>query len=312
MLSDLQILEVHGEQRHKFLQGQLTCDINELALGKLAIGAQCNLKGRTYGTGFLLEHDDATLIVLPAGQATYFRDLLAKFAPFSRVTLTLRDDLLVFGLLGEAANWLALSNQLNVRLNREPRRCAQASGLSIASLDADASLWLGIIDPDSLVTALAALTADSMNPLKITTSAPWHLARLQTGIALIWPEAREQWIPQELNYDQIGAVSFKKGCYKGQEVIARIHYRGQVKQRLGLFRSNCPLAIGVNDYVIAGDTQKHIGQVIESRSFPGGQLFLAVAQRDATESTSLFLEQNDPLSGPALCPAYAITNEYFS
>lgn len=306
LLSDLQVLSVTGSDRHRFLQGQLTCDVNDVANGKLVIGAQCNLKGRIDASGFLLDHDDATLVILPAGQATHFRDLLSKFAVFSQVELQLRDDLLVFGLLGERDNW----NDVSLPIASLAHQAAHADGVSLASLDADASVWLGVALPDSLSTLLTKLAEHPER--RVTSAEPWHLARMYLGMPLVWPEAREQWLPQELRYDQIGAVSFRKGCYKGQEVIARIHYRGQVKQQLACFRTDQQAHIAINDYVIAGSTQKHAGQVLEKRHFPGGQAFLAVVHRDLLESTTVFLEQNDSESGPALHPAYAITNEYFS
>lgn len=256
-LPELAAVRFSGADVRKFLQGYLTCDTDDLRPDRLIPTALCNLKGRVVMNGWcapLPEHGDRAqhvVLVLHASLVERLAGFLDAYLKFSRTTLTdLRPDTLVFGSLdleaaGEAGG-----------LPLDGRRC-----LFLASdLDAARELW--VAHPHlPAATWLAALTAD--------------------GIPLVSTDVSETFLPQMLDLQTLGAINFAKGCYLGQEVVARAQHRGQVKRRLARLRwqgARAPLP-GAEITDAGGRPQ---GVIVQSATDGSGAL-LAVLSRDAPQ-----------------------------
>lgn len=294
-LTNFETLKVTGPDRHTFLQGQMTCDFNDIE-GKVLLGANCNLKGRACATFYALDDGQSTYLILPNGQAAFLKSLLDKYAMFANAELVLpSEELLVVGFIGENAPLLVdppIPQGTHAKIN-------------------NTSLSLCITSPR---VAKQWLAQDCEN-LIATTQNTWDQQQIEAGISHITTDSQEQFIPQELNYDLIGGISFNKGCYKGQEIIARLHYKGTYKQRALRFQYNSTTAPKAGTPLYNNTSEQACGHVIQSAVTTRNTVELLAVTKlsaintDNSESEPLHLEQKDGpiLSGLSL--PYAITNK---
>ena len=298
-LSTLDLLRVSGADAETFLQGQVTCDIKEVAEGGIRLGAHCNAKGRVQASFWALKTGADFMLVLPAGQGEPTRAALGKYAVFSKVTLSIETGLLPLGILGAGADSLASSCWGDVPATGQ---CLQTARGALANTGSTS--LLALVPADEAGTLLQSLQDQGAT---LAGDNPWWLAQLSAGIAQITAEQSEEWIPQEFNYDLVNGVNFKKGCYKGQEIVARIHYRGQTKVRARLFEvSNAPsVAPGTRIVTDAGQNAGTVLQVAYVKS--DTLLGIGVIKNDITESESLRLEPNESSRVRLIPMPYAIT-----
>ena len=201
----LTLIEATGEDRDDFLQGQLTQDLRRVdASFPVRLAASCDAKGRVLAVLTLIRHGDRLLLALRADQAQAWLTHVLRFRLRARVDLVPCDDL---KLVAEATDtdWTPLADATR----KHP--------------PTDALSWqIGGIT-EHLVPATAA-----ENTLDTST---WRAARIAAGIADVGPAATGDFTPHMLGLDLVGAVSFSKGCYTGQEVVARTEHLGAVKRR---------------------------------------------------------------------------------
>ena len=299
-INSLEILRVSGDDAETFLQGQTTCDFHDVTAGQWRLGAHCNAKGRIQASFRALRQDGDFLLLLPRGQGEPTRAALGKYALFSKVELKLDTDLQPLALLGPDA--ARLSETL---LGCAPEQDACLTGTYGPVLGLRENAFLALIPGDRTPELVTALDAAQV---RLAGDNTWWLAEMQAGIAQVPAEQSEQWIPQEINYDLVNGVSFRKGCYKGQEIVARIHYRGQTKVRVRLLEiENANAAIpGAR---ILNDNGDGVGTLLQTAYVNERTVLgLAVLKTDASESESLQLEPKDDCRIRLLPMPYAITN----
>lgn len=298
-ISSLDLIRVSGADAETFLQGQTTCDFRDVRQGQLRLGAHCNVKGRVQASFYTLTQDEDFLLLVPRGQGEPTRSALAKYAIFSKVTLHLDTNLWPLALLGpDARRWAAGIGGADLETGKV---ATGATGL-VACLDQQT--FLALIPADQAHAALQQLHADGAT---FAGDNVWWLNQLRKGIAQILPTQSEQWIPQEFNYDLVGGVSFKKGCYKGQEIVARIHYRGQTKVRAYLLEAAANSAeAGLQIIDASGQSA---GTVLQAAFVNDHSLLvMAALKTSALESESLRLEPNECPNLRLIPMPYAITN----
>ncbi|MGS2723218.1 CAF17-like 4Fe-4S cluster assembly/insertion protein YgfZ [Porticoccus sp. GXU_MW_L64] len=212
----------------KLLQGQLTCDLDKLGQQTTLFGAHCTPKGRAVANFYLLQQDNSQVtLVLPRDQINNTTSSLGKYAPFFRVTLTQGNHQLL-ALAGPQAQ--AQCAALFGSALQQPGQCAH-SDYGQALCVAEHQMLL-LLHPEHCETVWQTLV-DNAKP-----AGPdlWELLTIQAGIGHIRAATCEEFIPQMLNmqasHGKNGAISFKKGCYTGQEVVARMHYLGKLKRRM--------------------------------------------------------------------------------
>lgn len=225
-LADWALLQIEGPDCRKFLQGQLTCNLEELSAEQALAGAYCTPKGRMLAN-FLVIGDGTQRcwLRLPANLLETTQTALAKYAVFSKVKLTPLNYLGI-GLAGpDAAR--AIANLLP----GDPVRalhCRHNEDRFAIQLD-DAGqrfeLWL----TEERATSVWEQLRQQINA---ASPAAWALLDIRAGLGQVCAATSEQYLPQMLNLDVLGALSFRKGCYTGQEVVARLHYRGKAKRRM--------------------------------------------------------------------------------
>ncbi|MCK5898452.1 MAG: folate-binding protein YgfZ [Methylococcales bacterium] len=210
-IDQLAILRVTGSDATVFLQGQLSCDVKKLSPQNSFFTAFCNAKGQVISTLLILKKDDHFLILLPQALLEKVQKKLQMYIMRSKVHL--KNVSAELCLLGVSEVDLA---QDNFSRQGDFIKLPQSRYLMISSVEK-------VID----------FCFEKLNEgFLFQTSKRWHYFDLQAGLAWLTPDSSERYIPQMLNVEKFGGISFDKGCYTGQEVIARTHYLGKAKREL--------------------------------------------------------------------------------
>lgn len=288
------VIAVEGPDSARFLHGQLTCDVNALQVGQSTLGARCNPKGRMQSS-FRLLRAGAELYYLVMHRELVERQLgeLKKYAVFFKAQLSdVSQDWLRLGLLGP--DFGAALTHAELPCPEEARTAVFAGGTLVLKTGAEtAEAWLV---PDAARSALERLCSVA-TPANLQA---WLLGQVRSGVGMVFPETYEAFIPQMLNLQQLDGVSFRKGCYTGQEIVARMQYLGKLKRRMyRLLLSGetlPPPATGILDR----DSGQTVGEVVMAARSESGVEVLAVLQKDAAQLATLVVGDID---GPLLSPS---------
>lgn len=224
-LTDYRLIIISGEESEKFLQGQCTCDFAQLTQNKITLGAHCTPKGRMISSFHALRINPRSIgLRVHQSIAEQAKAALAKYAVFSKVTLEIADDYYLFALLTHAQH---SPQAILPHLPAAGEFSSNAQHIIATHTDKQVEIWCKKAALDELLASQSAVTLHPSSNL-------WHLENIRNGVGEVQSEGIEQFLPQELNYQLTNGVSFKKGCYTGQEIIARLHYRGQLKKHLYL------------------------------------------------------------------------------
>ena len=282
------VLRASGVDAASFLHGQLTNDFTGLGLGEARLAAYCSAKGRMLASfvGFKRGHDDIWL-ACRADVLTATLKRLRMFVLRAKVQLTEGgDQIVLIGLAGPSARaWLGDAADMGVWAKREV-----GAGCIVRLPDGAAQarwLWAGAADDAAAV----------MDSLPAQALEYWDWLEVQSGVAPVIGATVEAFVPQMLNYELVGGVNFQKGCYPGQEVVARSHYRGTIKRRAALAHADVPITAG-QDVFWSGDAAQPCGMVALAAAAPlGGYDALLEIKLLALDGGSLHLGSAD---GPAL------------
>lgn len=270
-LSDFVTLAVSGEDRHAFLHGQFINDLNLIDSPAAQISAWCNPKGQVITNFLIINTGIAYLLIFKSELKEYVQKRLGMFVMRSDVTI---NDITESSPLIGLANCNNLS-ALNSELPTGAGQVSAFDGLIIINHPDNSDRYLLTGSIDALVENLPKLNNT------LTSSNTWHLLDILAGLPWITNTTQEQFLPQMLNLDALGGLSYQKGCYPGQEVIARLHYRGEVKKRLQLITSTEQLAVGNSLYIKESDNKA--GIIVNSTRHPDGSHYaLAVVDLDKT------------------------------
>lgn len=286
------LLHITGPDTLTFLQGQTTCDTRELSPARALPGVYCTPQGRVV-CDFLLAGLGADHVALGmrADIREHAASVLGKYIVFSKADIDIgRDDWQVFGCWGRDAATL-----LESVLGGVPGGQFGAHTVEHAvavQLDAGGELFECYID-----VGRAPQVAEQL--LGAATAAPeehWRAAQLAQGVARVESATIEEFVPQSVNYDLTGHISFKKGCYTGQEVVARLHYRGTPKRRAYLASLAQDSGASAGDKVFTPGSASSVGDVVNAAGDGSRLLVLVSATAEGVEA-GLRLRDAD---GPAL------------
>ncbi|AZC35862.1 YgfZ/GcvT domain-containing protein [Pseudomonas chlororaphis] len=287
-LSHEGVLAVRGPDASKFLQGQLTCNLNYLSDSQSSLGARCTQKGRMQSSFRILLEGDGCLLAMATELLEPQLADLKKYAVFSKAKLSDESALWARFGLGNAAAVLA---GLGLQLPPEDGAVARNDGLIAIRVSAErAELWAPADQAGVLREKLSAqLPEGDLNQ--------WLLGQIRAGIGQVMPATRELFIPQMLNLQAIGGVSFKKGCYTGQEIVARMQYLGKLKRRLYRLALNVEELPEPGTPLFSPTHGSSIGEVVIAARAEQNIELLAVLQAEAAEDGNLHL---GALEGPGL------------
>ncbi|UUA73156.1 CAF17-like 4Fe-4S cluster assembly/insertion protein YgfZ [Cellvibrio sp. QJXJ] len=228
-LTNKQLLLVKGPDAGKFLQGQVTCDVKELNEPVTRLGAQCNPKGRILLSFRALQMNNETIALrLPASMMESAQKTLGKYIVFSKAKLQDGgNDFALFGLFGDSA--AAVASTFFQQLPTTYEGWIEKDGSYLIQLAANRfECWVATATVDSFIDVIEKQTQK-------VSADEWQLLDIAAGIGEVYPESYELFTPQELNYQLVNGINFRKGCYTGQEIVARLHYRGKLKRHMYRF-----------------------------------------------------------------------------
>jgi len=280
-LPHLGVIRALGPEAPKFLHGQLTHDFALLGLSEARLAAFCSAKGRMQASfiGFKRSHEEILLVcsrdLLPA---TLKR--LSMFVLRAQVKLTdASDDFTVQGVAGDATAALPPS----------PWSKHDAP---------DGAQWVRLYPGAGVARALRVAPLDAaLTDVPALDASLWDWLDVMSGVVTLTQPVMEAFVPQMLNYESIGGVNFKKGCYPGQEVVARSQFRGTLKRRAYVVNSDAALSVGQAVFH-ESDAEQPCGTVAAAAAQPGGG-FSAVVSMQTSAAAGGRLSAGSA-SGPAL------------
>jgi tRNA-modifying protein YgfZ len=236
-------LAVTGKDATSFLQGYTTCDVDKLDETH-SLGAICNLQGRMLTNFRIAETNDGLILRMNRGLVQTTKDFLAKYIVFSKATLVdVSDQWHCYGITGS--------------------RPAAEAGQILLSVDDDRfEIWC-------------------QSELQSTSDATqWDVMECRQGLAWLEQATAEQYLPQMFDLHALNAIDFDKGCYLGQEIVARAQYRGELKRRLHRGHTETELTVGMQ---LFNDDERGIGEIVAA----AGDAALAVLKISADETSSV-------------------------
>ena len=257
-LTHLGVIRVAGLDAVTFLQGQLTQDVALLSLSEARLAAFCNAKGRMQASFVLFKrsHEEVLMVCSRDILATTLKRL-SMFVMRAKAKLSdASADFVLFGVTGYTI-----------------KSIADYAGTPWTKTDiGDANLVFlqpGAGQPRALWCAPSGADLPGLPQGPRIDLALWHWLEVQSGIAMITQPIFEALVPQMLNYESVGGVSFKKGCYPGQEIVARSQFRGTLKRRAYLMHADAAPTVG-QEVFHAPDAEQPCGLVAAAAASPSG------------------------------------------
>lgn len=300
-LSHLSAIELTGADAAAFLHGQLTSDVAGLGQDRAQISAWCNAKGRVIAIVLLLRLRDRYLLLLPQEQCAAFTKRLRIYVLHADVRISDRTDECVrVGVMAGVGHDLPAAGGI-------------AAPVPWEIVEQDGTLFLRLPDTDRTrrllvcgeLAPMQALWPRLETEFEHVTAKGWQLHDILAGIPWLGPALSEEFLPQELGLETLGGLSLAKGCYPGQEIIARVHFRGRPKRGLCHFtvEADTPPAPATPIYM-AGKEPRVVGSVIGAETVAGGlQSGLAVCASEVAADSDLKLATPD---GPRISPGKLI------
>jgi folate-binding protein YgfZ len=295
VLNNEALLHISGPDSLKFLQGQTTCDTGKVSPEQAVPGAYCTPKGRVVCDFILCQLGDNHFAlrlrrdILDASAATF-----SKYIMFSKAELNQNNtDWKIYGCWGPKSKQ-AVFNALQVDDGIEAASVSLYSsycgeGLAIVQIDQAGTQFECYIDahnrPELAHQLEDALSASDENH--------WQALQIEQGIGRIEATTSEDYIPQMLNYDLTGHISFDKGCYTGQEVVARMHYRGKSKKRLYRASSAETQAFHAGTALYNNSSSQSVGSIVNSALDEAGQSIALIVAPVESDTQSLHLGDPD-------------------
>jgi folate-binding protein YgfZ len=265
-LKDLAVIKISGKKTQEFLQGQMTCDVLTATEEKIIIGAACNHQGRILAICFLMRSSEDYLCILPKDISTSFIQHLNKYAVFSKVSIVdVSIEYYLYGWLGD-------------RLPDYLKHLANAFLLK------------------GFVTRYLILSREKLNAKGAPNDTLWKLMDIYSGLPTIHLSTVGKVTPHMVDLQLLGGVSFSKGCYVGQEIIARTQYLGKSKKHLCRAEMEGMIEMSEGETIFS-DSQES-GWVINTVNYQEITYLLVVLQEPIDRS---FLLKGQPLLRVSRC-----------
>ncbi len=272
-LSTLAVIKVTGEDAQTFLQGQLSNDVTLLAdnaeIKHFQLTAYCNSKGRTFSVIRLVRHRHEYWMIVPAAVAETLLARLKIFVLRARVKIEEKPEIALLGVIGET--------------NEKPN-------------DHITRIVIDGITPRQILLGETAVLQTYQHQHRANDDW-WRLHDILSGIPQIYPQTIEAFVPQMINLDLVGGVSFTKGCYSGQEIISRLRHLGKLKQRMLAGIVDQVETISPGDKIYLEQNEQKVGVIVDAVKITDHQyIFSSTAPADPSQHGRLRV--GSP-SGPA-------------
>tara|TARA_Y100001956_G_scaffold3954_1_gene3726 strand:- start:3706 stop:4671 length:966 start_codon:yes stop_codon:yes gene_type:complete len=247
-------INMTGNDKKSYLQGQVTCDVVTLPQVQSTFGAHCDAKGKVWSVFRLFHHNQGYSLVQPKSAIDIELNELKKYAIFSKVEITESEDVLLGVIGSQASAWVdSLSDQKG-----DVRTISGGSAVKI-----DEQRWLLVIDNASASQLIEGSSA------QLVDESLWTRLEIESALPFVDQKQQNEHIPQALNLQAIGGISFTKGCYTGQETVARAKYRGMNKRAMYIVKGSTSSAIEAGAEVerAVGENWRSAGTLLTSYQF---------------------------------------------
>ena len=305
-LTDLGLIAVTGEDAARFLHSQLTNDVEHLGSSDARLAGYCSPKGRLLASFLIWKSAEAIMLQVPRDVQAAVQKRLQMFVLRAKVKLTdATPEHVILGIGG--ANAAAALQQWFPALPATPyTKVDSPAGTLIRVADAAGTPRYQWIGPQESAQQAWPILSQMLRPVG---PQAWRLAEIQAGIPQITQATQEQFVPQMINFELIGGVSFKKGCYPGQEIVARSQYLGKLKRRMLRASIATKDAKAGMEVFSSADPDQPCGMLVNAEQASADQIECLVEIKVAAkEDGSIHLGSAD---GPALQFAampYALTD----
>lgn len=256
-LTHLSVLAVTGSDARKFLQGQISCNINNVTQNHAGFGAFCNAKGRVISTFFILQHEQQLLLILPTALLASLQKRLQMY--ILRADTQLQDKSNKYCLLGLQAE-IGLDLDLP---DTAMQTQAIVGGLACKYPVGNYWLWVGNIERAQEYW----LKMNAKHFVSGQQTQAGQLHNIYAGIPWLTNETSGMFIPQSINMVQLEGICFNKGCYIGQEIIARTHYLGKSKNIMlrAQLSADSSVIAGAKIYNLDADNKQSVGNIVNAQ-----------------------------------------------
>jgi hypothetical protein len=283
----LGLLQLSGADTLTFLQGQVTNDVKQLN-GQIAhYSGYCNPKGRLLALFLAFAHHDHIHLQLPKELIAPIAKRLKMYVMRSKVEVQdVSESIIKIGLNGTKA--IELLSPLFSQIPQNDYELVTLENGAIIKLPGNQPRFEIFTDIANAPTIWNSLALHA----KIADATYWELQEIQAGIPEVYAKTQEEFVPQMLNLDLLNGINFKKGCYTGQEIVARTHYLGTVKRRTQLAHIDSDIASNPGDDIFNSNGDI-VGKVVRcAPSYSGGYDLLAEIRLESVEAGQLNVNDN--------------------
>lgn len=288
-LDDWALASITGADSEKYMQGQVTADVNQLTKQQHLLVAHCDAKGKMWSNLRLFRDGDGFAWIERRSLREAQLTELKKYAVFSKVAIAPDDERVLLGIAGFQAR-AALANIFSELPNSEKQVVSEGAS-TLLWFEHPAERFLLITD----VATAESLTEKLRGEAALNNSQQWLALDIEAGIPVIDSANSGQFIPQATNLQALGGISFKKGCYSGQEMVARAKFRGANKRALWSLAgkaSRVPEA-GEDLELQMGENWRRTGTVLVAVQLDDGQVLVQVVMNNDMEADSVFRVRDD-------------------
>lgn len=288
-LDDWALATLSGADAEKYLQGQVTADVAQLTEHQHLLAAHCDPKGKMWSNLRLFRRQDGFAFIERRSLRDSQLTELKKYAVFSKVTIAPDDEHVLLGVAGFQAR-AALKNLFSELPDAEKQVVSEGE-TSILWFEHPAERFLLVTDAATAERVTEALRGEA----QLNNSQQWLALNIEAGLPVIDAVNSAQFIPQATNIQALGGISFKKGCYTGQEMVARAKFRGANKRALWTLAgraSRVPEA-GEDLELKMGENWRRTGTVLAAVQLDDGRLLVQVVMNNDMEADSVFRVRDD-------------------
>jgi len=305
-LNDWALSSVVGLDAEKYLQGQVTADVSQLTDSQQVLCAHCDAKGKMWSNLRLFHRDAGFAFILRRSLRDTQLTELKKYAVFSKVTITPDDESVLLGLAGQQAR--AALEPLFEQLPDERTPVVTSNNTSILWLNTPAERFLLVTDD----ATAQSLTEKLSEQAQLNDSQQWLALDIEAGLPIIDSANSGQFLPQATNIQALNGISFKKGCYTGQEMVARAKFRGANKRALWSLAGQAGRvpAAGEDLELQLGENWRRTGTVLAATRLEDGQVLVQAVMNNDLAADTVLRVRDDTTGTLAIMPLpYSLVEE---
>lgn len=299
------VVNVNGPDAETYLQGQVTTDVSALGNQHHVFCAHCNAKGKMWSSLLLLRRGTGFSYLLRRSVADKQLAELKKYAVFAKATISIDEDAVLLGLAGQQAEH-ALSTVFKTLPNPTD---------NLITCDDTSVLYFADPQPRFLLITSQQQAENIIKQLpqaQLNDDLQWQSLEIEAGRAIIDMETCEELLPQAANIQALGGISFNKGCYTGQEMVARAKYRGANKRALYIFQGNAEQLPHAGDELEMklGDNWRRTGTVLSAVRLNDGSILLqAILAQDISAENPLRVREENGSCLSMIALPYSLIEE---